>query len=144
GSVLRGDFGESINYQQPVGKLISDRLRVSAPLALGAALLATLLSIPLGILSAMKRGTLWDPLITTLSQLGAAVPSFWLGLIFILYFAVELRVLPAGGFTPFATDPVKWFRSLLLPVLALGLGQAAVMTRMTRAAMLEVFGQDFV
>ncbi len=144
GGIVRGDFGESINYQQPVGKLISDRLRVSVPLALGAALLATLLAIPLGIMSAIKRGTLWDPLITSLSQVGAAVPSFWLGLIFILYFAVQLKALPAGGFTPFSTDPVKWFRSLLLPVLALGLGQAAVMTRMTRAAMLEVLDQDFV
>lgn len=144
GGVVRGDFGESINYQQPVSKLISDRLRVSVPLALGAALLATLLSIPLGILSAVKRGSLWDPLITALSQVGAAVPSFWLGLIFILYFAVQLKALPAGGFTPFSTDPVQWLRSLLLPVLALGLGQAAVMTRMTRAAMLEVLDQDFV
>ncbi len=154
GRAVRGDFGESINYQQPVGKLIgarlkvsvplSLRLKVSVPLSLGAALVATLLAIPLGIFAAMKRGTLLDPLITTLSQVGAAVPSFWLGLIFILYFAVQLRMLPAGGFTPFDTDPGKWFRSLVLPVLALGLGQAAVMTRMTRAAMLDVLDQDFV
>ena len=141
---VRGDLGESINYQQPVGKLIDARLQVSVPLSIGAALVATLLAIPLGIFAAMRRGPLLDPLITTLSQVGAAVPSFWLGLIFILYFAVQLRVLPAGGFTPFETDPAKWFRSLVLPVLALGLGQAAVMTRMTRAAMLDVLDQDFV
>ncbi len=144
GNALKGDLGESINYQQPVAKLIGARLQVSVPLALGAALVATLLAIPLGILAAMKRGTLMDPLVTTLSQVGAAVPSFWLGLIFILYFAVQLKVLPAGGFTPFGTDPVKWFKGLVLPVLALGLGQAAVMTRMTRAAMLDVLSQDFV
>ncbi len=144
GNALTGDLGESINYQQPVGKLIAARLQVSVPLALGAALVATLLAIPLGIFAAMKRGTLLDPLVTALSQVGAAVPSFWLGLIFILYFAVHLKALPAGGFTPFGTDPVKWFKSLVLPVLALGLGQAAVMTRMTRAAMLDVLGQDFV
>lgn len=144
GGVVTGDFGESINYQAPVGRLIRDRLKVSVPLSLGAALVATLLAIPLGIFAAMRRGTLLDPLITTLSQVGAAVPSFWLGLIFILYFGVQLKWLPAGGFTPFDTDPVKWFRSLTLPVLALGLGQAAVMTRMTRAAMLDVLGQDFV
>lgn len=144
GGVLRGDFGESLNYQQPVAKLIGGRLKVSVPLSLGAALIATLLAIPLGILAAVRRGTFVDPLVVALSQLGAAIPGFWLGLIFILYFAVELRLLPAGGFTPFATDPAKWLKSLVLPMLALGLGQAAVMVRMTRAAMLEVLNQDFV
>ena len=144
GGVMRGDFGESLNYQRPVAGLIGERLRVSVPLALGAALIACLIALPLGIFAAMRRGTLWDPLVTGLSQLGAAIPSFWLGLIFILYFAVQLRWLPASGFVPFGEDPVRWFRSLLLPVLALGLGQAAVMTRMTRAAMLEVLSQDFV
>lgn len=144
GGVLRGDFGESLNYQQPVAKLIGGRLKVSVPLSLGAAVLATLLAIPLGILAAVRRGTFVDPLVVALSQLGAAIPGFWLGLLFILYFAVELRLFPAGGFTPFATDPAKWFRSLVLPMLALGLGQAAVMVRMTRAAMLEVLDQDFV
>lgn len=144
GGVARGDFGESLNYQRPVSGLIRDRLRVSVPLALGAAVIACLLALPLGIFAALKRGTVWDPLLTSLSQLGAAIPSFWLGLIFILYFAVELRWLPASGFVPFSEDPVRWARSLLLPVLALGLGQAAVMTRMTRAAMLDVLSQDFV
>jgi len=144
GGVAQGDFGESINYQRPVGPLIADRLRVSVPLSIGAALLACLIAIPLGIFAAVRRGTVWDPLVTSLSQLGAAVPSFWLGLLFILFFAVQRRLLPAGGFTPFSEDPVAWARSLALPVLALALGQAAVMTRMTRAAMLEVLNQDFV
>ena len=144
GGVVQGDFGESLNYQRPVAGLIADRLKVSVPLALGAALIACLIALPLGIFAAVRRGTLWDPLVTGLSQLGAAIPSFWLGLIFILYFAVELRWLPASGFVPFSEDPVRWARSLLLPVLALGLGQAAVMTRMTRAAMLDVLSQDFV
>ncbi|MFA5550174.1 MAG: ABC transporter permease [Trueperaceae bacterium] len=144
GGVARGDFGESINYQRPVGPLIADRLRVSVPLSIGAALLACLIAIPLGIFAAVRKGTVWDPLVTSLSQLGAAVPSFWLGLLFILFFAVERRLLPAGGFTPFGEDPTAWARSLALPVLALALGQAAVMTRMTRAAMLEVLNQDFV
>ena len=144
GGVAKGDFGESINYQRPVGPLIADRLRVSVPLTVGAALLACLIAIPLGIFAAVRKGTAWDPLITSLSQLGAAIPSFWLGLLLILFFAVERRLLPAGGFTPFGQDPAAWARSLALPVLALALGQAAVMTRMTRAAMLEVLNQDFV
>jgi len=144
GGVVRGDFGQSINYSTDVGRLIRDRLKVSVPLTVGAALVACLLALPLGIIAALRRGTFWDPLLTSLSQLGAAIPSFWLGLIFILYFAVELRWLPAGGFTAFGDDPMRWARSLALPVLALGLGQAAVMTRMTRAAMLDVLNQDFV
>lgn len=142
--VVRGDFGESINYQRPVGKLIRDRLGVSVPLTLLAALLACLIAIPLGILAALRRGTVWDPLIAASSQLGAAIPSFWLGLLLILFFAVRYKLLPAGGFTPFGEDPAAFARSMLLPVVALALGQAAVMTRMTRAAMLEVLNLDFV
>ncbi len=142
--VARGDFGESLNYQKPVGGLIADRLRVSVPLALGGALIATLLAIPLGILAARRRGTAIDPLVTTLAQVGAAIPSFWLGLMLILLFAVNLRWLPAGGYIPWERAPLETLRSLVLPIFALGLGQAAVMTRMTRAAVLDVLSQDFV
>ena len=142
--VARGDFGESLNYQKPVGGLIADRLRVSVPLALGGALIATLLAIPLGILAARRRGTAIDPLVTTLAQIGAAIPSFWLGLMLILLFAVNLQWLPAGGYIPWERAPLETLRSLVLPIFALGLGQAAVMTRMTRAAVLDVLSQDFV
>ncbi len=144
GGVIRGDFGESINYQKPVAKLIRDRLRVSVPLALGAALIACLFALPLGVAAALKRGTALDPFLTTLSQVGAAIPSFWLGLMFILLFAVRLHWLPAGGYVAWSEDPWGTVRSLLLPVFALGFGQAAVMTRMTRAAMLETLDQDYV
>lgn len=142
--VARGDFGESLNYQKPVGGLIADRLLVSVPLALGGALIATLLAIPLGILAARRRGTAIDPLVTTLAQVGAAIPSFWLGLMLILLFAVNLQWLPAGGYIPWERAPLETLRSLVLPIFALGLGQAAVMTRMTRAAVLDVLSQDFV
>ncbi len=144
GGVVRGDFGESLNYQKPVSSLILDRLAVSLPLALLSALLACLIALPLGIFAALRRGSVLDPLVVTLSQLGAAVPSFWLGLMFILLFSVQWNLLPAGGYTPWARDPVATLRSLALPVLALGLGQAAVMTRMTRSAMLEVLNQDYI
>jgi len=142
--VLRGDLGESIVYQRPVAALIVDRLGVSVPLALGAALIAGLIALPLGVLAALRRGTWVDPVVTSLAQLGAAVPSFWLGLLFVLLFAVELGWLPAGGFSPWDRDPVASVRSLILPMLALGLGQAAVMTRMTRSSMIEALAQDYV
>lgn len=144
GGALRGDFGESINYQRPVAELIRGRLGVSIPLALGAALLACVIAIPLGILAALRRGTAIDPIITSASQLGAAIPSFWLGLMLILFFAVRLHWLPAGGFAGWGTDPLRSLQALVLPVLALGLGQAAVITRMTRAAMIEVLDRDYV
>jgi peptide/nickel transport system permease protein len=117
---------------------------VSVPLAVGAALVATVVALPLGVWAALRRGTLTDPLVILASQVGAAIPSFWLGLLFILFFAVELRWLPAGGFPGWERSVLDSVRALLLPVLALGLGQAAVMTRMTRAAMLDVLGQDYV
>ena len=144
GGIAHGDFGESLNYQRPVGALIRDRLGVSVPLSLGAALVACLIALPLGILAALRRGTVLDPLITASSQVGAAIPSFWLGLMLILLFAVRLHWLPAGGFAGWQADPLRSLRSLILPVVALGLGQAAVITRMTRAAMLEELDQDYV
>lgn len=143
GGVLTGDFGISINYDQPVRGLLADRLGVSVPLTLGAAFVACVLALPLGTFAALRRGTFLDPLVTVLAQVGAAIPSFWLGLMLILLFGVQLGWFPAGGF-PGWDQPWASVRSLLLPVLALGLGQAAVMTRMTRAAMLDALGQDYI
>ena len=142
--LVRGDMGASLQYQRPVAALIADRLALSVTLALGAALVATVLAVPLGVFAALRRGTALDPLLVLASQLGAAVPSFWLGLLLILTFSVELRWLPAGGFPGWDAGPAAVARALLLPILALGLGQAAVMTRMTRAALLDVLGQDYV
>ena len=144
GGIVRGDFGNSLNYRKPVWGLIADRLKVSIPLALAGALLACLIALPLGIFAALRHRTIFDPLIVVASQLGAAIPSFWLGLMLILLFSVELGWLPAAGFTPWERSPIGFLRSLILPVLALGLGQAAVMTRMTRSAMLEVLTQDYI
>ncbi len=142
--LARADLGDSLQYQRPVRALVADRLHLSVTLALGAALVATLVAVPLGVFAALRRGTLLDPLLVLASQVGAAVPSFWLGLLLILLFAVELRWLPAGGFPGWEAGPTAVARALVLPVLALGLGQAAVMTRMTRAALLDVLGQDYV
>ena len=144
GGVLIGNLGESLQYQRPVARLVWDRLGVSVPLAVGAALLATLLAVPVGIFTALRRGSPWDPLVVLASQLGAAIPSFWLALLLILAFAVQLGWLPSGGFPGWDVSVVGSLRALLLPLLALALGQAAVMVRLTRAAMLDVLAQDFV
>src|SRR5690606_11198432 len=132
-----GDLGESLAYKTPVAELIGERLSVSVPLAVAAAVLACIIALPLGIAAALTRKTLFDPLITAIAQVGAAVPSFWLGLLLIIWFAVERGLFPAGGFVPWERDFMGAVRSLVLPVVALALGQAAVMTRMTRAVMIE-------
>ncbi len=144
GGVLRGDFGTSINYRTPVRELIAERLWVSLPLALAGMLVACIIALPLGIWAALKRGSWLDPFVVSAAQLGAAVPSFWLGLLLILLFSVRLGWLPSGGFVSWTENPLGTLRSLLLPTLALGLGQAAVITRMTRSAMLETLAQDYV
>ena len=144
GGLARGDFGESLNYQKPVRELIGDRLEVSVPLALCGMLVACLIALPLGIFAALRQGTWLDPLIIGFSQLGAAIPSFWLGLMLILLFGVEWGLLPTGGFVPWERSVMGALRSLALPTLALGLGQAAVITRMTRAALLETLHQDYI
>ena len=144
GGVLRGDFGTSINYRTPVRALIAERLWVSLPLAFAGMLVACVIALPLGIWAALRRGSWLDPLVVSAAQLGAAVPSFWLGLLLILLFSVRLGWLPSGGFVPWTENLVDTLRSLALPTLALGLGQAAVITRMTRSAMLETLSQDYV
>jgi peptide/nickel transport system permease protein len=144
GSVVRGDFGQSLNYQRPVGELILARLSVSLPLALAGMLLACLIALPIGIMAARRHGTWIDPAIIALAQLGAAIPSFWLALLLILLFGVTLGWLPAGGFVPWERSPPGYLYSLALPVLALALGQVALLTRMTRAALLEVLAQDYI
>jgi peptide/nickel transport system permease protein len=127
-----------------VAILIGDRLAVSLPLTLAAALLATLIALPVGIVAALRRGSLSDPLLILGSQLGAAIPSFWLALLLILVFSVQLGWFPATGFPGWGENLVGSLRALVLPTLALALGQAAVMTRLTRSAMLDVLALDFV
>jgi peptide/nickel transport system permease protein len=142
--VIRGDFGDSLNYRRPVSELLVGRLQVSIPLALAAMAIACLIALPLGTITALRQGTWLDPLVVGLAQVGAAIPSFWLGLMLILLFSVQLGWLPAGGYVPWERSPWGAVRSLILPAFALGLGQAAVITRMTRASMLDVLRQDYI
>ena len=144
GGAATGDLGESLAYRRPVGDLIGERLSVSVPLSVAAAILAVIIALPLGIAAALTRKTLFDPLITAVAQVGAAVPSFWLGLLLIIWLAVQQGIFPAGGFVPWEREVWGAIRSLTLPVIALALGQAAVMTRMTRAVMIENMGADYV
>ncbi|HLE43857.1 MAG TPA: ABC transporter permease [Methylomirabilota bacterium] len=141
---LRGDLGRSIQYDVPVGGLILSRLRVTLPLTLLAALFMAAVALPLGMHAATHHRRLGDYLAMVASQLGIAIPSFWAGLLLMLLFAVRLGWVRAGGFEGWEAGLWPGVRSLLLPALALGLIQAAILTRTTRSAVLEVFHAEHV
>jgi peptide/nickel transport system permease protein len=144
GNLLMGNLGRSITYDVPINSLILYRLQVTIPLAILSMIFAILLSIPMGIYSALHRNRIGDYGIMTFSQVGLAVPSFWAGILLILLFAVTLHWVPAGGFQNWIIDPLRALKSLLLPALSLGFVRAAVLTRMTRSSMLEVLGEDYI
>jgi peptide/nickel transport system permease protein len=144
GGMLVGDFGLSATQGQPVGALIAGRLGVTLPLTLFAMLLSTAIGLPLGVLAARRRGSLADTGLMVLAQLGVAVPNFWFGMLLVLLFSVTLRWLPPGGFVPWGDNPVGAFNSLILPAFALALPQAAILARVTRTALVDVQGADFI
>ena len=144
GRALRGDLGRSIQYDVPVGQLILSRLAITLPLTLLAAAFMVLAAIPLGIFAATRHRHWSDYLTMTLSQLGISIPSFWAGLLLILLFSVKLGWVQAGGFDGWGQGVGSALRSLLLPALALGFFQFAVLTRTTRSAILEVLREEYV
>lgn len=140
--ILRGDFGTSYAFGVPVAGLIAERLPLTLSLALSGTLLTVVTAVGLGVFAASNHGRPGDWGVMTLSQLGIAVPAFWLSMLLVLLFAVELRWLPPGGF-PGWSDPVAAARALVLPTVALALVQSAVLARVTRSSMLEVLRLDF-
>jgi peptide/nickel transport system permease protein len=141
---VRGDLGTSIQYDVPVGSLILSRLPVTLPLMLLAALFMILAALPLGIFAATRHRRLGDYLTMVVSQIGIAVPSFWAGLLLILLFSVRLGWVQSGGFAGWSEGVWPALRSLLLPAVALGFFQAAVLVRATRSAVLDVLREDYV
>jgi len=144
GGAVRGDLGRSIQYDVGVGRLILSRLTVTLPLTVLAATLMTLVAVPLGVYAATHQGRAGDYLAMIVSQLGIAVPSFWAGLLLILLFAVRLGWVQAGGFDGWSAGLWPGVKALLLPAVALAAVQAAILTRTTRAAVLEVLRADHV
>lgn len=143
GGALRGDLGLSYAYNSPIAPLIGERLAVTLPLTLLAMTLAGVIALSAGVYAAERRGRAGDAAVMTLSQVGLAIPNFWLGVMLVLIFSVHWRLLPSGGFPGWA-DPPKALRALVLPALALGLVQAAILTRVTRSALVEAMGEDFM
>jgi peptide/nickel transport system permease protein len=141
---LGGDLGTSIQYDVPVARLIVSRLPLTVPLTLMAALLMVAAALPLGLFAATRHRRLGDYVAMALSQLGIAVPSFWAGLLLILLFSVRLGWVRSGGFVGWGGGLWQGVRALLLPAVALGLFQAAVLTRATRSSVLDVLREDYV
>ena len=144
GGVLRGDLGRSLQYDVPVGALIVSRLPVTLPLALLAAVFMAAAALPLGVYAATHHRRAGDYAAMILSQVGISVPQFWSGLLLILFFSVHLGWVRSGGFEGWSSGPGPALRSLLLPAIALGLFQAAVLVRATRSAVLDVLREDYV
>ncbi|MDO5654040.1 MAG: ABC transporter permease [Brachymonas sp.] len=143
GGLLRGEMGNSHAYGSPVATLIGQRLLLTVPLAVLAMFLAALLALVAGVYAAARHRQTGDMVVMGLSQLGMAVPNFWFAILLILIFSVHLRWFSAGGFPGWGQFALA-FKSLLLPAVALAVVQAAILSRITRAAVLEVLQEDFV
>lgn len=139
-----GDLGQSYTYGVPVAGLIVERLAVTLPLAVFAIVLSVAIAIPLGVAAAARRGGMIDILASIFAQMGVAVPGFWVGLLLIILFSTTLGIMPAGGFPGWGNGLWPALKALVLPALALALPQAAVLTRVTRTAMLDVLHEDFI
>jgi peptide/nickel transport system permease protein len=142
--VVRLDFGTSMWTGAPILEEIKLRFMLSLQLAIMATIVAVLLAIPLGVLSALKQDTWIDYAVRLFSIAGLAMPSFWLGIVLILLMLVVFKWLPPMVYTPFWTNPVQNLAQLIWPALAVGYRYSAVATRMTRSAMLEVLREDYI
>ena len=144
GGLLHGDFGLSYTYRIPVGALLAERLQVSLPLAVYALLLSTALAFPSALYAAARRGRLGDSIVSGITQLGLAVPNFWLGMLLVLVFAIALRWVSAGGFPGWEAGFWPAMKALTLPAIALAMPQAAILARVLRGALIDTLHEDYI
>jgi peptide/nickel transport system permease protein len=144
GKALQGDFGRSTQDLIPVGHILGERLPVTIELSLLAMIVAVGVGVTAGIIAATRRGRFADYVATGFGLVGLSVPHFWLGILGILLFSVQLHWLPASGYVPFTGDPAGNLERMLMPALVLGTGFAAVLMRQTRSAMLDSLSADYV
>lgn len=144
GHILRGDMGRSYVNNRPVSELILQRLPATVQLALAGLLIALTSGALTGILAALNQRRMLDWIVSSINAFAVAMPNFWFGILVILFFAVALRWLPPGGREPFAEDPVRALKFLLLPALTLAINQMAVLSRFVRSSVLDVLGDDYI
>jgi peptide/nickel transport system permease protein len=142
--VLHGDLGESLRIQKSVLELIAEKLPVTAQLALMAMLIALVIGVTAGIVSAVKKDTVWDYAANVFALWGLSTPNFWLGIMLILFFSVSLGWLPASGYVSPFEDLGANLKAMIMPAFVLGNAIAAVLMRHTRSAMLQVLNADYV
>ena len=138
GGIFQGDFGLSFGSQYPVSSLIAERLPATAQLTSAAILVALLIAVPASVAAAIKPDGLFDRFASAIVTIGMAIPQFWLGIMFVIVFAVGLEWLPARGYVPLSQDPIMNAKLLLMPALALGITIAAPLMRFLRSSLAEV------
>jgi peptide/nickel transport system permease protein len=143
-ALVHGDFGTSVRTRLPIGTMLVEKLPVTFELAILSMLVALLVGLPIGIFAALGRGTPFDYGASLFGLAGLSIPHFWLGIMLILLFSVNLGWLPAGGFVPPSESVRGNLVSMLMPALVLGTGTAAIMMRHVRGAMIEAMKQDYV
>lgn len=144
GRLLRGDVGDSIFLRKPVLDAIADRVEPTLLLTVFATVVAVLIGVPAGIVSAHRHNTAADQTVMVLALVGISVPNFLLGLLLILFFSVQLGWFPVAGYSPLEYGWAKTLRSLVLPAFALGVVQSGLIARITRSAMLDVLHEQFI
>lgn len=144
GNFLKGDLGNAIISDQPVLEMIGSRLGATVELTIVATIFSIVISLPLGVVSAMKPNGVIDRVSTMFSAIFFAVPGFWLGILLILLVSVVLGLLPASGRVALSSDPIGHIRSIVLPMLTISLGMAARTIRYTRASLMDVLSQDYI
>lgn len=144
GRVVQGDLGVSIFSNEPVAKLIGERLEPTVSLTLTTLVFAVVIAVSFGVIAAAKAGSLVDRALMAFSVLGFSVPVFVVGYLLIYVFSIQLRWLPVQGYTPIAEGIWPWFERLILPTIALGMAYVALIARITRTSMLEVLSEDYI
>lgn len=142
--VLVLDFGESLRFSEPVLSLIHERMGVTFSLAFMAIFITIFVSIPLGTIAANYKGKFLDVLISIGTQIGLAIPSFWMGIILIMIFGLMLHLISVGGYVPWSENPLLAFKALLFPATAIAIPQIAILVRYLRTTMIEQLNFDYV
>lgn len=141
---VRGDFGQSLLNSQDVAPQLRGRIGPTFELALVSLVIGLVIAFPIGIVSALKPGSAIDIIATVFSQIGVSVPSFWMGILLIIIFSLNLELLPPSGYTPISEDAGDWLAHIILPAFTAGFVSASIQTRFIRSAMLDVLNANYV
>lgn len=144
GNLVRGDFGQSLMLNQSVLSAVVSRLPVTLSLAVLAFLITIPVGVALGVLAACNRNSWIDSLVMGIALIGVSIPSFWIAIVAVILFSVELRWFPSSGYAPLSDGFGPWLRSMVQPAVILALFQIGYLARMTRSAMLDVLDQDYI